>query len=177
MQNRGREEDGIKVRVCARNTTETILIWNTQNLTDEQKANTKVAIRSLTDNKWIYPEVFKPDISKLASADTHTDAIAIRHTDLIHQDTPFQVKLTFGIDSFREVGVKVAGKNTMLPYIKPIRTASGIYALPVELSNLTLVDIMYQGQRISAIPVVIVGDYSGGTTPASTNSGKLIKEG
>ena len=130
MQPTGR----INIRVYKRLPVGTILIWNTQGLTDDQRRDFQVYVHKLTDNTWTQPVLGKPDVAKMGSVlDSNTDTTMIMHDDAIGEDTPFIVKITFGKMEVREASVKVAGRNSHIPFLKPIRTRSGTYALPVVI--------------------------------------------
>jgi len=163
--------DRINIRVYKRLPIGTILIWNTQSLNDEQRLNFRVQVRRMTDSHWIVPPMEAPDVTKMNSVlDGQTDTVMIKHEGSIGEETPFIAKITYGKIDLREASIKVAGRSSNTPYVKPVRTASGVYALPVDLANLPLVKTEH---GVMALPVVIVGDYRGGT-PLPPQS--LIKE-
>lgn len=157
MQN---DPNRINVRIYKRLPTGTIVIWNTDVLTQEQKDNVLVGVRRITDNKWLVPICSTPDVARMGNVmDGNTDTIMIVHDERINEDTPFIIRLTFGKVEQREATLRVSGKSGA-PYIKPIRTASGVYAMPIEWPNLPLVRAR---DGTMALPVIIIDDYRSGT--------------
>jgi hypothetical protein len=58
----------------------------------------------------------------------------IMHKMGLEEDTPFIAKFTFGTGlDVKEASVRVHGANSHMPFIKPIRTRSGVYALPIVI--------------------------------------------
>jgi len=170
--------DKVNIRVVSRTKEQTILIWNTQPLTAEQRVNYKVTCRLMTSDTWLtFPSVSPAPALVGKFMDGNTDAVAITHNAVLQEDTPFLARITFGLTDLKETSIKVAGKNSAMPYVKPIRTSTGVYAMPIDWPNLNLIDVIYNGQKIKALPVVIVADQSGCSTPVGNfTSDSLTKE-
>jgi len=128
-------DNRINIRVYKRLTAGTILIWNVNLLSPEQRQNIQVRIKKLTDSQWLAPQVCPSTDLGITMADGFTDAVVILHDEDLTEDTPFIAKILFGTNDIREAAVKIAGRNSHMPFIKPIRSDNGTYALPVHLVN------------------------------------------
>jgi hypothetical protein len=130
-------DNRINIRVYKRLPGGTILIWNTDLLNQEQREHSQVRIKRMTDQSWVVPRTASSRDLGVVMTDTDTDSVAIMHNEDLSEDTPFIAKIMFGRMEIREAAVKVAGRNSHMPFIKPIRTDGGVYAMPVHLINVT----------------------------------------
>jgi hypothetical protein len=128
------DRNRIQIKVHKRLPQGTILIWETRALTAEQKSQYALRVRRITDQQWLVPGTALPDLDKMKNVMSNQhQTIMILHDEFLREDTPFIAKFTFGKVAAREASVKVAGRGSQAPYVKPIRTQSGIYAMPVVI--------------------------------------------
>ena len=129
----------VNIRVYKRGYKGTILIWNTEPLTEEQRGKVQVVTR--TDGDWFKPELGTPDTLRMGKImDGHTDTTMVVHNDALTADTPFSVKLIFGDGpSVKEAVLDIEPKNQHKAYVKTER---------YQLVN---------GQFVYADPAFIIG--------------------
>ena len=127
----------VNIRVYKRGYKGTILIWNTDPLTEEQRKNAKVTVRPEGSEQWIEPMTGMPDTIRMGKImDGRTDTITVVHDDNFTADTPFSVRIDFG-DMVAELDVEP--KNQHKAYVKTER---------YQLAN---------GQFIYADPAYVIG--------------------
>jgi hypothetical protein len=127
----------VNIRVYKRGYKGTILIWNTDPLTEEQRKNAKVFVRPEGCNDWMEPQTGMPDTIRMGKImDGKTDTITVVHDDNFTAETPFAVKIDFG-DMTAEL--EVEPKNQHKAYVKTER---------YQLEN---------GQFIYADPAYVIG--------------------
>jgi len=131
----------INIRVYKRGHRGTILIWNTDPLTSEQAKMKRVYVRLDGDEKWYEPETGMPDTLRMDKVmDGHTDTIMVAHDDRLTEETPFEVKITFGEGTeLKDSSLLVEPKNQHKAYVKTERH---------QLAN---------GQFVYADPAYIIG--------------------
>jgi hypothetical protein len=131
----------VNIRVYKRGYKGTILIWNTEPLTEEQRAKVQVVVR--TDGDWFKPELGAPDTVRMGKImDGHTDTVMVVHNDALTADTPFSVKLVFGDGpTAKEATLDIEPKNQHKAYVKTER---------YQLTN---------GQFVYADPAFIIGAH------------------
>ena len=128
----------INIRVYKRGYKGTILIWNTDPLTEDQRRNAKVLVRPEGFDNWIEPETGMPDTVRMGKImDGRTDTVTVVHDDAFTAETPFSVKILFG-DGI-EAMLDVEPKNQHRAYVKTER---------YQLAN---------GQFIYADPAYVIG--------------------
>lgn len=130
----------INIRVYKRGYHGTILLWNVEPLTEEQRKNVAVYVQRVNDKEWITPTTGMPDITRMAKAkDEQTDTIMIMHNEPLTQSTPFNVKLVFGKGEtgYQEATYFVAPANShRRPFTKPRRMVTDgkiVYAESVNI--------------------------------------------
>ena len=128
------DKDRVNIRIAKRLPVGTILHWSTELLSPEQQAKFEVRIKFMTSAQWVTPHITTADNMGFVKG-INSDAIMILHDEELTQDTPFMAKLVFGVTEFREASVKIAGRISHMPFLKPIRTADGTYALPTCIVN------------------------------------------
>jgi hypothetical protein len=135
----------INIRVYKRGYKGTILIWNTDPLTDDQRRRVKVWIKPEGSETWEEPETGMPDTVRMGKImDGKTDTVTIVHNDQLTADTSFSVRLAFGdgVEAFLDV----EPKNQHKAYVKTERyqLANGqfVYADPAYVIGLhpTVID-------------------------------------
>jgi hypothetical protein len=87
----------VNIRVYKRGYKGTILIWNNDVLTEEQRKKVKVFIKMQEADDWFAPEVGMPDVVRMGRImDGKTDTISVIHNDDLTAESSFMVKLVFG---------------------------------------------------------------------------------
>jgi hypothetical protein len=128
----------VNIRVYKRGYKGTILIWNTDPLTEDQRKNAKIFIRPEGVESWIEPQTGMPDTVRMGKImDGKTDTVTVIHDDNFTADTPFSVKIEFG-EGVESV-LDVEPKNQHKAYVKTER---------YQLAN---------GQFIYADPAYVIG--------------------
>lgn len=128
----------INIRVYKRGYKGTILIWNTDPLTEEQRKNYVLSIKMEGSDVWTTPETGMPDTVRMGKImDGRTDTMMVMHNEQLTADTPFSVRLSFGEDV--EAYLDIEPKNQHKAYVKTER-----YQLP-------------NGQFVYADPAYVIG--------------------
>jgi hypothetical protein len=110
----------INIRVYKRGYKGTILIWNTDPLTEDQRRRVKVNVKVDGSEQWEEPETGMPDTMRMGKImDGKTDTVTIMHNDQLTAETSFSVKLDFGdgVEAFLDV----EPKNQHKAYVKTER--------------------------------------------------------
>ena len=128
----------INIRVYKRGYKGTILIWNTDPLTEDQRRSAKIFVKPEGFDNWIEPETGMPDTVRMGKImDGRTDTVTVIHDDAFTAETPFTVRIVF--DGDIEAMLEVEPKNQHRAYVKTER---------YQLAN---------GQFIYADPAYVIG--------------------
>ena len=115
----------VNIRVYKRGFKSTILIWNTDPLTERERGGVVVMVRRSDDEPWWIPQTAMPDVQRMGRVkDENTDTVAIVHDDKLDADTAFMVRLTFSaaVDAVpKEAFLKVEPSNQHKMFTKPER--------------------------------------------------------
>lgn len=126
-------ESPIKLRV-KRDEIETIVIWNTNLLTPEQRMQPNIDVQIMGSLGWFTPQLTTPDLrNKMSTAiDGPTDARAIKHEGSLNEGATFRIRLSFGskLDYETFLDVKPRGEHTGHVKVVRVKKSSGnpIYA-------------------------------------------------
>lgn len=138
----------INLKVGMQSTIGTTLVWNKSVLTEDEQKNYTVFARVISmgapPSDWHRPKVTNPPIvGQLAQImNEHSDCVMLPHvvTGLISEKVTFEVRIMFGTNQTREVGLRVEPKGQgHMPYVKPERIEMGgrtTYAEPVYIKGI-----------------------------------------
>ena len=115
----------VNIRVYKRGFKSTILIWNTEPLTEQERQGVVILVRRGEDEPWWIPQTTMPDVQRMGRVkDENTDTVAIMHDDKLDADTEFMVRLVFssvaGVTP-REAFLRVEPSNQHKMFTKPER--------------------------------------------------------
>lgn len=134
--------EGVRIRVFWRGDEGTILLWNTDVLTEVQKGRISLKVRGPGDADWRTPATLIPEAKRMraALADGKTATILIRHDERLAANDPFEAELTFGEPKAQRtarIEVRPPDAGRPVPFTRPVivELPSGriTYAEPAHL--------------------------------------------
>lgn len=131
----------IKLRVFTRDEAATIIVWNTNNLTADQRRQPNINVQIEGSSSWFSPSVTTPDIRTMPQAiDGPTDVRAIQHMGALNENVGFNLRISFGanVDFETEMSVKPKGQHSGHVRVQRVKKESGkaVYANPAWVVGL-----------------------------------------
>jgi len=146
--------DQVRIKVYSRTREGTIVFWNTDVLSKEQKENMSILIKQMGETNWVPARTAQPNTALMRPMDYNViSTVMILHDKSIDEHTPFDLQMSFGKTEVRNASITIEDKAAHTSYVRPKKTTSGEYAMPITSSDMITLE---DGTR--GIPVIIVGD-------------------